>query len=170
MPVVYELTSSISNISQEYQFAILNSSKSCGAKEDGEAKAKRKEPYKFLNNLLGTHFNISCRFLIASLCCLVKETSTSIINKTALNCSKTYFNSFQANAAKQPLRGILRKIWSENTQQIYRRTPMPKYDFNKFAKEIGCFSCKLFRTALLKTTSDWLLLNILFIYTLKTQH
>ena len=34
---------------------------------------------------------------------------------------------------KQPPRGILRKRCSENMQQIYRRTPMPKCDFNKVA-------------------------------------
>ena len=31
---------------------------------------------------------------------------------------------------KQPFRGVLRKRCSENMQQIYRRTPMPKCDFN----------------------------------------
>ena len=30
-------------------------------------------------------------------------------------------------------RGVLRKRCSENMQQIYRRTPMPKCDFNKVA-------------------------------------
>ena len=34
---------------------------------------------------------------------------------------------------KQPSRGVLRKRCSENTQQIYRRTTMPKCDFNKVA-------------------------------------
>ena len=34
---------------------------------------------------------------------------------------------------KQPPRGVLRKRCSENMQQIYRRTPMPKCDFNKVA-------------------------------------
>ena len=28
-------------------------------------------------------------------------------------------------------RGVLKKRRSENIQQIYRRTPMPKCDFNK---------------------------------------
>ena len=37
---------------------------------------------------------------------------------------------------KQPFRGVLRKRCPENIQQIYRRTPMPKYDFNKVAKQI----------------------------------
>ena len=50
---------------------------------------------------------------------------------------------------KQPSRYVLRKSCSENIQQIYRRTPMPKCDFNKFAKQLywnhtlACvFSCK----------------------------
>ena len=34
---------------------------------------------------------------------------------------------------KQPLRGVPRKRCSENMQQIYRRTPMLKCDFNKVA-------------------------------------
>ena len=34
---------------------------------------------------------------------------------------------------KQPSRSVLRKRCSENTQQIYRWTPMPKCDFNKVA-------------------------------------
>ena len=32
---------------------------------------------------------------------------------------------------KQPSRGVVRKRCFENTQQIYRRIPMPKCDFNK---------------------------------------
>ena len=36
---------------------------------------------------------------------------------------------------KQPSRGVLMKRCSENVQQIYRRTPMPKCDFNKVAKQ-----------------------------------
>ena len=32
----------------------------------------------------------------------------------------------------QPSRGVFRKRSSESMQQIYRRTPMPKCDFNKF--------------------------------------
>ena len=34
---------------------------------------------------------------------------------------------------KQPPRGVPRKRYSENMQQIYRRTPTPKCDFNKVA-------------------------------------
>ena len=34
---------------------------------------------------------------------------------------------------KRPFRGVIRKSCSENMQQIYRRTHMPKYGFNKVA-------------------------------------
>ena len=37
---------------------------------------------------------------------------------------------------KQPPRGVPRKRCSENMQQIYRRKPMPKCDFNKDAKQL----------------------------------
>ena len=43
-----------------------------------------------------------------------------------------YLNSRQ----KQSSRGVLRKRCSENMQQIYRRTPMPKSDFNKVALQL----------------------------------
>ena len=36
---------------------------------------------------------------------------------------------------KQPFRSVLLKRSSENLQQIYRRPPMPKYNFNKAAKQ-----------------------------------
>ena len=48
-----------------------------------------------------------------------------------------------------PPRGFLRKMCSEDMQQIYRRTPMPKCDFSKVALQLywnrtstGVFSCK----------------------------
>ena len=37
---------------------------------------------------------------------------------------------------KQPSEGVIIKMCSENMQQIYRRTPMPKCDFNKVALEL----------------------------------
>ena len=53
------------------------------------------------------------------------------------------------SAQKQPPRGVPRKKCSEIMQQIYRRTPMPKCDFNKVAKQlywnqisVWVFSCK----------------------------
>ena len=39
------------------------------------------------------------------------------------------------NFQKQPSRGVIKKRCSENIQQIYMITPMPKCDFNKVAKK-----------------------------------
>ena len=74
---------------------------------------------------------------------------------------------------KQPFRGVLGKLCSENTQQIYRRTtPMPKCDFNKVALHCifieiilphGCSPVNLqhiFRTPFPQNTSGRLLLRI----------
>ena len=44
-----------------------------------------------------------------------------------------YHTLKKVNGLKQRPRGALRKMCSENMQQIYRRTPMPKCDFNKVA-------------------------------------
>ena len=38
---------------------------------------------------------------------------------------------------KQLSRGVLRKMYSENMQKIYRRTNMLKCDFNKVAKQLS---------------------------------
>ena len=37
---------------------------------------------------------------------------------------------------KQPSRGVFERSCSENMQQVYRRTHMPKCDFNKFALQL----------------------------------
>ena len=83
---------------------------------------------------------------------------------------------------KQPSRGVLKKRCSENMQQIYRRTPMPKCNlllcnFIEVILRHGCFPVNLlhnFRTPFLKNTSGWLLLQIvilkvLFINSLKQE-
>ena len=49
-----------------------------------------------------------------------------------VNFAKFLKNTFQ----KQPCRGVLSKRFSKNMQQIYRRTSMPKGDFNKVAKQL----------------------------------
>ena len=69
---------------------------------------------------------------------------------------------------KQSSRGVLGKRCSENMQQIYRRTPMPKRDFNKVACNFveitllhGCSPVNLlhiFRIRFSKDTSGQLLL------------
>ena len=72
--------------------------------------------------------------------------------KVRWSIRKTYFYQ------KQPPRVVLKKSCSENMQQIYRRTPMPKCDFNKiaFAFRHGCSPVNLqhiFRTTFLRNTS-----------------
>ena len=49
---------------------------------------------------------------------------------------RTSFDPVTSTVQKQPSRGILSKMFPENMQQIYCRTPMPKYDFNKVAKQL----------------------------------
>ena len=48
---------------------------------------------------------------------------------------------FIKKTQKQSLRGVLRKRYSENTEQIYKRTPMPKCDFNKVALKLHFGMC-----------------------------
>ena len=63
----------------------------------------------------------------------ILQNQKSIFKSTIETKTKTRGEliSFQ----KQPLNGVLKKMCSENMQQIYRRTPMPKCDFNKVAKQ-----------------------------------
>ena len=63
-----------------------------------------------------------------------------IINerKKKLSFSQFHFDKKQG-IQKKPSGGVHRKSCSENMQLIYRRTPMPKCDFNTSA---WVFSCK----------------------------
>ena len=53
--------------------------------------------------------------------------------KDTAEWDKKYLVTFNAGKTqqKQPFRGVFIKRCSENMQQIYRRTPMLKCDFNK---------------------------------------
>ena len=69
---------------------------------------------------------------------------------------------FNCKFQKQSSRGVLKKRCAENMQQICRRTPMPKCDFNKVALQYGCYLVNLlhiFRTPSSSKTSGWLLLK-----------
>ena len=63
---------------------------------------------------------------------------------------KLFWSMWEANISqRQPSRGVLRKRYSENMQQIHRRTPMPKCDVNLVALQLywnrtsaWVFSCK----------------------------
>ena len=45
---------------------------------------------------------------------------------------------------KQPSIGVLTKKCSEKMQQIYRKTPMSKWNFNKVANQVGLSFNKTF--------------------------
>ena len=88
----------------------------------------------------------------------------------SVNCISNFlFICHSKNEQKQPSRGVLNKRCSENMQQIYRRTPIPKCNFNKVALQLywnrtlaWVFSCKFagyFRSTFRRNTSGWLLVN-----------
>ena len=54
--------------------------------------------------------------------------------KVFLFSEETHFNS---KIQKQPSISVLIRRSSENMQQLYRRTPMPKCNFNKVAKQLS---------------------------------
>ena len=53
--------------------------------------------------------------------------------ESSLEKRNTPSSKFTSEAAS---RGIYRKRCSENMRQIYRKTPMPKCDFNKVALQL----------------------------------
>ena len=97
-------------------------------------------------------------------CCYVKNALLTVVKKISKNSwkeDKCFEKLLSQNLQlylkkstlrlnqKQPFRGVPKKSCSENTQQIYGRTPTPKCDFNKVAKQLywihtlaWVFSCK----------------------------
>ena len=62
-----------------------------------------------------------------------------ILQRKIISCHNSISVNFkklkhEKHFQKQPPRDVLKKRCPENIQQIYRRTPMPKCDFNKVAK------------------------------------
>ena len=87
------------------------------------------------------------------------------------NIGNNLLNSYDSSyRQKQPSRGVLKKRCFENMQQTYMRTPMPKCDFNKVAKQSnvieialrhGCSPVNvlhIFLTPFPKNTSGWFFL------------
>ena len=83
---------------------------------------------------------------------------------------KNYYKWGRWFIQKQPSRRVFRKMCSENMQQIYRRTPIPKCDFNKVTLQLywnrtsaWAFFCKFaayFQNTFSKKHLCWLLLFI----------
>ena len=57
-------------------------------------------------------------------------------SKHAIIVATYFFGVTTLNKQKQHSRGVHRKRCFKNMQQIYRRTPIPKCDFNKFPKQL----------------------------------
>ena len=92
--------------------------------------------------------------------------NSSLLNFFVISTMKVFLEPYKFH--NQPPRGVLKKSYSENMQQIYRITPIPKCDFNKFALQLywnrtsaWVLSCKFtayFQNIFLKNTSGQLFL------------
>ena len=93
-----------------------------------------------------THFRLTLHF-----CIPWKLQKTSSLLTFSWGIEILHWHEVIYKVQKQPSRGIFRKRCSENMQQIYRRTPMPK-----------CVNLMyIFRTPFPKNASGGLLLKVL---------
>ena len=76
----------------------------------------------------GLHLSLLCKISCCSYCL-----SSFSINEYSAPQKYSPFKYIQ----KQPPRGVPRKRCSENMQQIYRRTPMPKCEATLLKSHIG---------------------------------
>ena len=77
----------------------------------------------------------SCNIVISKRAAIYPDIPTFVLQfSSASSIDRTAIHLFKVQ--KQPLRNVLRKRCSENMQQIYRGTPIPKCDFNKVALQL----------------------------------
>ena len=68
---------------------------------------------------------------------IFKARPQSLLRYSAFIQPHCGYNDFaEVTLKKHSSRGVLRKKCPENMQQISRRTPMPKCDFNKFVLQL----------------------------------
>ena len=80
---------------------------------------------------------VSSDYLCENACFLNLGTAEASRGSSQKGSLKVYLGNINPiMSEKQPSRGVLRKRCSENRQQIYRRTLMPKCNFNKVALRI----------------------------------
>ena len=80
----------------------------------------------------------SCNKELGTIILNLEYDMTNILSWFRYEIVKTNPGKFQfVILQKQPPRGVLKKRCSENMQQIYRRTPMPKCGFNKVPKQLS---------------------------------
>ena len=102
-----------------------------------------------------------------------QESVFSICHYFTEALEEIYYVKSTVYIQNQPPRGVPRKRYSGNVQQIYRRTPKPKYDFKKIASSFIEITLRhrffpvnllhIFRTCFLKNTSGWLPLELTII-------
>ena len=79
--------------------------------------------------------------------------TTKYISLISLYYVKFALSNFTMHLQKQPSRRVLSKRCSENMQQIYRRTSMPKYDLKSyFSMGVLLWICWMFSELLLLRT------------------
>ena len=77
------------------------------------------------------------------------------LSKDLKSVQKRVLTDTNRSIQKQPSRLVLKKRRSENMQQIYRRTPMPKCDLNKVALQIRQIPVKLIKNPRLNSEVKW---------------
>ena len=104
--------------------------------------------------------------IVSYLCCIrvVHIALVSLVSGTRLVIQTrshkiTLLHVIAFHLLKQPTRSALTKRCSENMQQVYRRTPMSKCDFNKAATQLNF--PHIFRAPFYRNTSGELLLHLL---------
>ena len=108
-------------------------------------KIKKKIPFcvLYLNKKLLQFVNTQPPF--HSFCHTEAETTLHVFHKCLVRkffginfcyCLRQILTYLAPEVQKQLSRVVLRKGCSGNMQQIYRRTPMPKYDLNKVALQL----------------------------------
>ena len=70
------------------------------------------------------------------ICCANQWTGFFMMARLTINELNMSVKMIIKYSEKHPSKGVLRKSYSENMQQIHRRTPMPKCDFKTVALQL----------------------------------
>ena len=77
------------------------------------------------------------KYIVRQFSVLEEILSKKTLSSMLIIISVRIFQPSKTKFQKQPPRGVLSKRCSKNMQQIYRRTPMAKCDFNKVTKQLN---------------------------------
>ena len=97
----------------------------------------------FKNTFFVKHVRATASENIQKIMCLTKlcRTNFNLTLMAILYCRKRQCIDLDSDAhakiQEQPSRGVVRKRYSENVQQIYWGTSISKHEFNKVAKQLN---------------------------------